>query len=358
MARTAYAGFPCESRVEVQKIISAETFVPNLRFMGVFVARFSLFLLAGLGLAGAVSAQTGLFQQVTKVHDPSTILVQGGTRWCFSTGNGIQLMRQKADLSWESVGPVLKQMPAWHQQEVPANRGHLWAPDFVKVGNSWFLYYSVSSFGSNHSDIGLLKGREIDPSAPGYGWQDGGVAVRSRQGDHFNAIDPSVLLDGRKLWMAYGSFWDGIFLTELDPDTGLQKKTARPPRQIAMQKEIEAPYLYKQGKYYYLFVNWGLCCRGVDSTYEIRMGRSRDIDGPYLDKDGVDMAKGGGSLLLGSEGRFIGPGHASIFHEHGKDFFAHHYYDGESRGLSKLRILPLDWKDGWPVLDTKAPVSY
>jgi arabinan endo-1,5-alpha-L-arabinosidase len=104
--------------------------------------------------------------------------------------------------------------------------------------------------------------------------------------------------------------------------------------------------------YFYLFVNWGKCCRGVNSTYEIRMGRSRLITGPYLDKDGVDLMKKGGTLLLATDGAFIGPGHAGIFEEGGQFWFSCHFYDATERGRSTLAIRPLRWAaDGWPVLD-------
>jgi arabinan endo-1,5-alpha-L-arabinosidase len=98
-------------------------------------------------------------------------------------------------------------------------------------------------------------------------------------------------------------------------------------------------------------VNWGTCCRGTNSTYNIRVGRSREITGPYLDRDGKDLAQGGGTLLLGSDGAFIGPGHAGLFEQHGRFYFSCHFYDGTDRGVSKLALRPLRWgPDGWPVL--------
>ena len=85
------------------------------------------------------------------------------------------------------------------------------------------------------------------------------------------------------------------------------------------------------------------------------MGRSREITGPYLDRDGKDLAQGGGTLLLGTDGAFIGPGHAGIFEEGGKFWFSCHFYDGTQRGASKLSIRPLSWsEDGWPVVNAAA----
>ncbi|WP_052573267.1 arabinan endo-1,5-alpha-L-arabinosidase [Haloferula sp. BvORR071] len=288
-----------------------------------------------------------------RIHDPSTLVEEKGDAWCLSTGQGIQLMKREPDGRWKKMASLFTEFPAWHKTEVPANKGHLWAPDIIRRKDRWFVYYSVSSFGSNESAIGLASSKALDPASKDYGWKDEGMVLRSRKGDRFNAIDPAVIADGKKLWMSYGSFWDGIFLLELDPESGLRKDKAEPIR-LAMYPEIEAPFIHKHGDYYYLFVNWGKCCRGVDSTYEIRVGRSKDITGPYKDKDGADMKAGGGSAFLASDGRFIGPGHASIFVAKGKEMLVHHFYDKDRRGRSDLRMLPMEWKDGWPMVEKDA----
>ena len=128
--------------------------------------------------------------------------------------------------------------------------------------------------------------------------------------------------------------------------------TDSPLHSLAHTKAIEAPCIYRHDDYYYLFVNWDICCRGVNSTYNIRVGRSRDITGPYLDKDGVDLSHGGGTLLLTTDGAFIGPGHAGIFEESETFWFSCHFYDGTERGASKLAIRPLRWTtDGWPAVE-------
>ena len=96
-----------------------------------------------------------------------------------------------------------------------------------------------------------------------------------------------------------------------------------------------------------------MCCRGVDTTYHTRVGRSDTVTGPYLDKDGRDMLLGGGTLVTGRNGPFIGPGHAGIVDYNGKSWFSCHFYDGTARGISKLSIRPLTWtSDGWPEVGT------
>jgi arabinan endo-1,5-alpha-L-arabinosidase len=174
--------------------------------------------------------------------------------------------------------------------------------------------------------------------------------VQSREGGNFNAIDPSVFSDDNgTLWLAFGSYWSGIKLVPLDPKTGQRLTPDAPFSSLAYNQSIEASCLYKHHGYYYLFVNWGSCCRGVNSTYNIRVGRSRQVTGPYLDKDGVDMLKGGGTLLLANKGPLFGPGHAGILIDHGKSWFTSDF-EGDSRMGEKatLAIMPLSWKSGWP----------
>jgi len=288
------------------------------------------------------------------IHDPSTIVTCGNQYWLFATGRGIKSFHSK-DLKTWTLGPaVLTTLPAWHKTAVPGNRGHLWAPDVIQHNGRYLLYYSVSTWGVRTSAIGLVSNVTLDPNAPDYKWVDQGLVIQSNDEVNFNAIDPGITLgpDGR-LWMTFGSYWSGIKLIELDPKTGLRIAPDSPVYALAHSDAIEAPCLWYHDKYYYLFVNWGQCCRGVDSTYNIRVGRSATITGPYLDKAGVDMLDDGGSRFLETNGDFIGPGHAAIFSEGGTDWLGYHYYDGAWRGLASLAITTLQWDDdGWPVAAT------
>jgi arabinan endo-1,5-alpha-L-arabinosidase len=252
-------------------------------------------------------------------------------------------------VNWTNGPPVFTNVPDW-TKAVPGNRGYFWAPDVVRTTNGYFLYYSVSSFGKNTSAIGLTITSALDPLDPKYGWHDRGIVVRSESGDNFNTIDPSVLLDDDdRLWMAFGSYWTGIKLIELDPKTGLRIATNSPVYRLAWHESIEAACLYQHGHAYYLFVNWGRCCVGTNSTYEIRVGRSDKITGPYVDRQGKDMLQGGGNLFLESKGKRIGPGHAGILKKSNKEFVSYHYYDGDNGGRARMEIAPLGWTDdGWP----------
>ena len=285
-----------------------------------------------------------------RVHDPSTIVTDNGEYWTFTTGMGISSLRSKDLVHWDRGPSVFSEPPAWITDVVSNQRGHFWAPDVIHHRGRYLLYYSVSAFGKNTSAIALATNATLDPDSSDYYWMDEGIVIQTSQADNFNAIDPSVIAcsDG-SLWMAFGSFWSGIKLIELDPNTGKRIAADSPVHTIAHKSQIEAVALYKRDDYFYQFVNWGWCCRGVKSTYNIRVGRSREITGPYLDKDGVDLRTGGGSLLLESEGTFIGPGHPGILKTDDGYLLSYHFYDANLNGRSRLAIRPLEWdSEGWP----------
>ncbi len=159
-----------------------------------------------------------------RFHDPSTPIRQGSTWVVFATGNGI-LTRYSQDLkTWTEGEPVFKKFPAWHKEVVPSQKGHLWAPDIIRRGDRYLLYYSVSGWGKNTSAIGLASSPTLDPKSRDYQWKDEGIVIRSNDKDRYNAIDPQLFADpDGSLWMVFGSFWTGIQLIELDPKTGMRK---------------------------------------------------------------------------------------------------------------------------------------
>lgn len=290
------------------------------------------------------------------LHDPSTILREGDRFWVFSTGRGVSSFSSKDLIHWTNGPAVFTNAPGWAADAVPENRRmHYWAPDIIKVKDRFLLYYSVSSFGKNHSVIALASNATLDPASPQFAWRDDGIVIQSFRTNNFNAIDPALIRDQEgRLWMSFGSFWSGIKMIELDPATGKRIAPDSPLYSLAHHEAIEAPFIYFNDSFYYLFVNWGICCRGINSTYNIRVGRSQKITGPYLDKEGKDMAKGGGTLLLETDGPFIGPGHAGILKDAGRSWLSLHFYDATDKGRSKLAIRPLAWQpDGWPVVSEK-----
>lgn len=323
-------------------------FVPNL-------THFAL-LMTFLGIAQvfpqvpAISTLKGAL----RIHDPSTIVHFRSNYFVFGTGWGLGSWFSPDLIDWQSAPAVFQSSPAWTTNAVSGNRGYFWAPDVVRVNDRYYLYYSVSTWGSRNSAIGLATAAATPLTQTNFNWEDHGLVVGTTTNDQFNAIDPSALLDASgRLWLAFGSYWSGIKVLELDPATGLRQDTNSPIHSLAWNESIEAACLYQHGDYYYLFVNWGQCCRGTNSTYEIRVGRSPVATGPFKDGTGKDMLQRGGNLFLKTAGPRIGPGHAAILKDGQRFWFSYHYYDGDEHGVSKLGILPLTWtSDGWPALTT------
>lgn len=286
------------------------------------------------------------------IHDPSTVIVENGRYYTFGTGGGIPILTSEDGWTWRRLGSVAEGVTGGLPTESVLTRGgrNTWAPDIIKSGDRYFLYYSAPA-AQPRAAIGLLIGRTLDPSSPDYGWEDGGPVVWSDGVEDSNAIDPGVFrdpADGR-MWLVYGSYFGYIRQVELDPKTGQRLYPDREPVNVAINSE--AATMISRDGWYYLLVTHGSCCAGASSTYNIRMGRSRTVTGPFLDNMGVDMLRGGGKLFLGAHGRFIGPGHFGLL-EVGDDvqkFSLHYEADLDRGGVSVLDIRPLLWHDGWPV---------
>lgn len=300
---------------------------------------------------------------VAPVHDPCIIEDKAGGFHLFTTsqmseGKGLIHWRTSPDLvTWTFKGAVLQAFPDWVMEAVPGTKG-IWAPDISYVGGRYYLYYSASTFGSNHSVIGLLTTPTLDTSAPDFAWKDEGLVIASDTKDDYNAIDPNHIIDenGRH-WLTFGSFWTGIKLIELDPASGKQRDAKAEPKAIARRRDpgaIEAPFIRRKGEYYYLFAAYDFCCRGANSSYYTCCGRSAAIDGPYRDRDGRKMLNEGGTVVLHADldplKRFKGPGGASVLQSGSKEIVVYHAYDAQRNGMPTLRMQVLAWTaDGWPV---------
>ncbi len=304
--------------------------------------------------APAVNAQTVVEEPF--VHDP-VLAYENGTYYLYCTGHGITQMTSTDRKQWTLYRDgVLKneQVPAWSHDSVPGFENHIWAPDVIKYRKKWYLAYSCSTFGKNTSAIGLLSNTSL---ANKDGWKDEGCIIASKgKRDNWNAIDPNFIIDDKgNPWMTWGSFWDGIKLIPLDKTMHV-KKGAKPmtiARRHAETNAIEAPFIIKHGDYYYLFVSWDYCCRGIKSTYRVAMGRSKQVAGPYLDKEGKDMREGGGYLLIeGDKKEFEAMGHSSAYSFPDGDFFFCHGYSIEKDGASILVEKKIHWTDdGWLMLE-------
>jgi arabinan endo-1,5-alpha-L-arabinosidase len=298
-------------------------------------------------------------------HDPSIAYLTGKYFCTVTSGNSFAPIKSSSDMrSWKDEGPALATAPEWLKAAIPAHRS-VWAPALVQVGDIVRLYYCASEkFGSNTSYIGVAENRNFRPDQPTEGWVDAGVILNSTAGtDNFNAIDPDVLVgpDGRN-WMVYGSYWSGIYLTELNPTTGLRRSPTEAPLAVASNtgergNPLEAPALAFHDGYCYLFVTYGLAAQGVRSSYRMMVGRSKTPTGPYLGYDEKPMTEGGHTEVLKSSPPMFGPGGGNVFRGADGDLYmTYHYYDArrywtpDTWGRPTMQIRKVTWgKDGWPL---------
>lgn len=201
--------------------------------------------------------------------------------------------------------------------------GNMWAPDVIynKKMGKYCMYLSINGEGWYSSIIMLTADQITGPyryQAPvvmsgfraqsSYTATDASIvlgetmpdryAPSDNYGNHWpNAIDPCVFYDENgKLWMTYGSWSGGIFMLELDEETGLrdydvtyaESETSDPyfGKKIAggYYSSGEASYIEYIGGYYFLFVTYG----GLEaaSGYQMRVFRSLNPDGPFVDSKG------------------------------------------------------------------------
>jgi arabinan endo-1,5-alpha-L-arabinosidase len=290
--------------------------------------------------------------------DPTIVAMQGGRDgYCVvSTGRGIPISYSPDLKDWRRMGRVFEEdVPKWARDEVPKANG-IWAPDLSFHNGLYYLYYSVSSFGSQRSVIGLAVNKTLDQKSPDYQWSDRGKVIESFPGKcDFNAIDPALFVDRDSRWyLFFGSFWSGIKVVPLDSQTGKPQENAEILAVAARPRHpphaVEAAYVIFREGYHYLFVSWDRCCDGADSDYKVMVGRSRGVTGPYADADGRALLEGGGTLVLAGNQRWRGPGHNSVLTTDAGQWLVHHTYDVQNlRAQRVLQIRPLSWtRDGWP----------
>ncbi|MGI5289002.1 family 43 glycosylhydrolase [Nonomuraea polychroma] len=276
------------------------------------------------------------------VHDPEVTKTPSGGYLLAYTGDGISLKTSADRTAWRNAGSAFPGGVPW-AHPYTAGSNTLWAPDITYVNGRYYMYYSASTFGSNHSAIFLAT----STTGASGSWTNQGLVIESRSSDNFNAIDPNLVIDTQgRWWLDFGSFWSGIKMVQLDPSTGKRLDTTI--RSVAGRGggAIEAPFIHRHGQYYYMLVSFDLCCRGADSTYRIMVGRSASATGPYVDRNGVALTAGGGTQLLAGHGAIRGPGHQAVIADTDGDILFYHWYasDGSSRlGINKIGYDAAGW---------------
>ncbi len=272
------------------------------------------------------------------IHDPSTIVECDGKYYTFGTGGG---------------GLISADGWTWYGGAVRPGGGA--APDAIKIGDRYLVIYGATGGSSNHKGAILtMWNKTLDPTSPDFNYSEPIVVATSDGYEENDAIDPGVMLDPNtgRLWLTYGTYFGFTRLIELDPITGKLKEGNKP---VDVAIVCEASTLMYRDGWYYLLATHGSCCDGANSTYNVVVGRSKQITGPYLDNVGRSMLEGGGKMVVATRGNLIGPGHfGHIKLEKGVEKMSLHYEaDLEQGGRSVLGILPLVWKDGWPVAGEK-----
>lgn len=305
------------------------------------------------------------------VHDP-VMIKQDSVYHLYCTGWGVSNWSSTDMLHWKAEKPVFATAPQWAVDVVPGFKGHIWAPDISYYNGQYYLYYAVSAFGKNTSCIGVATNKTLDASSADYAWTDHGKLIQSIPGkNNWNAIDPNLITDNDGTpYLAFGSFWGGLKIVKLNADrislaqplddlstiASRNKEESSEDNSIttgsypvhAGTNAIEAPFIFKRDKYFYLFASVDYCCRGPESTYKMIVGRSKKLLGPYRDKDGVELASGGGSVLLQGDKNWYGVGHNAVCNFDGTDYLIFHGYDAADQGKSKLLIDKITWHKGWP----------
>lgn len=289
-------------------------------------------LAACIGMSVAVSAQEGN----PWIHDPATITECDGKYYTFGTGGG---------------GLISEDGWNWNPGGVRPGGGA--APDVIKIGDKYLIAYSATGGGLGGGHAGrvlTMWNKTLDPHSPDFAYTEAIEVAASAEDEDCDAIDAGLFMDPTtgRLWCTYGTYFGFIRIIELDPRTGARVEGNEP---VNIAIDCEATTVIWRDGWYYLLGTHGTCCDGVNSTYNIVVGRSRNVTGPYLDNMGRDMLAGGGRMVVDATDRQFGAGHFGRYIEdEGVEKMSFHWEaDLDRSGRSVLAIHPLLWEDGWPV---------
>ena len=270
------------------------------------------------------------------IHDPSTIMECDGKYYTFGTGGG---------------GLISEDGWNWFSGAVRPGGGA--APDAIKIGDRYLVAYSATGGGLGGGHAGrvlTMWNKTLDPNSPDFGYTEAIEVAASLNDEDCDAIDAGLFMDPQtgRLYCTYGTYFGFIRMVELDPKTGAKVEGTVDPN-IAIDCEATT-MIYRNG-WYYLLGTHGTCCDGVNSTYNIVVGRARSVYGPFLDNMGRDMVAGGGKMVVDGEDRQFGAGHFGRYIEdEGVEKMSFHWEaDLDRSGRSVLAIRPIVWVNDWPV---------
>ena len=270
------------------------------------------------------------------IHDPSTIMECDGKYYTFGTGGG---------------GLISEDGWNWFSGAVRPGGGA--APDAIKIGDRYLVAYSATGGGLGGGHAGrvlTMWNKTLDPNSPDFEYTEAIEVAASINDEDCDAIDAGLFMDPQtgRLYCTYGTYFGFIRMVELDPKTGAKVEGTVDPN-IAIDCEATT-MIYRNG-WYYLLGTHGTCCDGVNSTYNIVVGRARSVYGPFLDNMGRDMVAGGGKMVVDGEDRQFGAGHFGRYIEdEGVEKMSFHWEaDLDRSARSVLAIRPIVWVNDWPV---------
>lgn len=321
-----------------------------------FVKRFLpfyLFTLLPLTHACAGSEVNTYNNPVIKwsLPDPSVIKAADGYYYLYATEDthNVPIYRSKDLVTWRYSGTAFTD--ATRPMDIVPNGG-IWAPDINYINGKYVLYYSKSEWGKTwECGIGVAVS-----DRPNGGFHDAHKLFISSEIGIENCIDPFFIEDDGHNYLFWGSFHD-IYGVELSAD-GLSIKEGATPQKIAGGL-IEATMIVKHNGFYYLIGSAGSCCEGAKSTYRLVMTRSRNLFGPYVDRNGLSAVGDNFSPLLNASPYVYGPGHCSEFVEDdaGQTWVLYHGFQADNVDAGRVTYLDrVRWgADGWPTIQGMRP---
>lgn len=302
--------------------------------------------------AGNPASESGTYRNpVTTLSLPDpTVIEDDGTFYLYATEDtpNVPIMKSRDLLRWIPCGTVFTD--ATHPDFVEG--GHVWAPDVNYVGDRYVLYYAVSVWGGEWT-CGIGVAEAETPEGP---WTNRGKLFLSSEIGVQNSIDPFYIEDDGRKYLFWGSF-RGLYGIELSDD-GLTVRPGAEKQQVA-GTAYEAIYLHKHDGYYYLFASTGTCCEGMRSTYATVVGRSGNLFGPYVDRQGRRMLDNRHETVIAGNDRFAGTGHNAeiVTDAEGQDWMLYHAYWAEKPNGRSLMLDRIRWRDGWPEVEGGHPSS-
>jgi len=262
----------------------------------------------------------------------------------------LPIFRSEDLVDWTFVGDVFSGIPDWGGGY---DGQFLWAPDISRRDETYYLYYSYVQEDFSNPCIGVATA--ADPEGP---WEDaGGPVFCSNSIGVPNSIDPFVWNEETPPVMIWGSF-AGIYAVELNEEG---TTAVGSPIRLA-DNRFEGAYVHEHNGYKYLFVSAGTCCEGAQSTYEVYVGRSESLTGPYVGPDGTDLRQGGGRRILSEGNGWVGPGHNSVAtDDRSRDWIVYHAIPRNNprlpSGANRRPVLidSISWEDGWPSVSGGIP---